>query len=101
MASLNQALAWYREARVAMRSAGVVFAQEDEQTALRVLERAFDAARAQASVLALEKGPATETQQADGQRAAKREQVTGSFFKHPPVEARADAPRRVEPGAAA
>ncbi len=79
IASLNQTLAWYREARGAMRAAGVVFAQEDEQTALRVLERAFDAARAQATVLALEKGSATETQQAEGQRAAKREQVTAAL----------------------
>ncbi len=79
MGSLNQTLTWYREARVAIRAAGVVFAQEDEQTAFRVLERAFDAARAQASVLALEKGSATETQQAEGQRAAKREQVTAAL----------------------
>ncbi len=79
MTSLNQALAWYRQARVGMRAAGVIFAQEDEQTALRVLERAFDAARAQASVLDLEKGPATEAQQADGPQAAKREQVTAAI----------------------
>jgi len=34
IASLNQTLAWYREARVAMRAVGTVFAREDEQTAL-------------------------------------------------------------------
>jgi hypothetical protein len=51
LASLNQTLGWYREARVAMQAAGVVFATQDEQTALAVLRRAFDIARAEAAVL--------------------------------------------------
>src|SRR5262249_13122452 len=53
LASLNRAMAWYRQARIVMRSidgAGV-FASTDEQTAVRLLGRAFDAARAQAALL--------------------------------------------------
>jgi Mechanosensitive ion channel len=54
-AALDQTLAWYQRARVAMRAindaAGPLFAREDEQAVLRVLERAFDAARAQAAIL--------------------------------------------------
>ncbi len=42
LASLTKTLAWYREARVAMRGAGTVFGREDEQTALAVVRRAFD-----------------------------------------------------------
>src|SRR5262249_6624149 len=46
-ASLDQTLAWYQKARVAMRAindaAGPLFAREDEQAVLRALERAFDA----------------------------------------------------------
>ena len=64
IASLNQTLAWYREARVAMRAVGTVFAREDEQTALAVLRRAFETARAQAAVLAAGSGPAPAAQNA-------------------------------------
>ncbi len=50
LASLNGALAWYQQARVAMQSmeggAG--------QTAVAILQRAFDVARAQAAALAAE-----------------------------------------------
>jgi len=50
LASLNGALAWYQQARVAMQSmeggAG--------QTAVAILQRAFDVARAQAAALATE-----------------------------------------------
>jgi hypothetical protein len=60
-----------------MRASGGLFAQEDEQTALGALERAFEAARAQAAVLGLEKGP-QEAQQAESQQATKREQVTAA-----------------------
>jgi len=56
LAQLNQTLAWYQEARSVMRSVneagGLFFGREDEQTVLRVLQRAFDVARAQAEVLA-------------------------------------------------
>jgi hypothetical protein len=80
IAALNQTLAWYREARVAMRAVGTVFAREDEQTALAVLRRAFETARAQAAVLAAGSGPAPEAQQAKaGPLAGKRAQVNAAI----------------------
>jgi hypothetical protein len=55
MFSLDQSLVWYQQARVSMRSinetAGSLFAREDEQTVLRILERAFEKARAQSALL--------------------------------------------------
>jgi len=58
LASLNGALAWYQQARVAMQSVdgGTGFAdlREDRQTALAVLKSAFDLARAQAAALDVE-----------------------------------------------
>src|SRR4051794_22772795 len=58
LASLNGALAWYQQARVAMQSvesgAGFADLREDRQTALAILKSAFDRARAQADALALE-----------------------------------------------
>ena len=52
--SLNRAMSWYREARIVMRSVdgSGVFGHADEQTALRVVGRAFDVARAEAALLA-------------------------------------------------
>jgi hypothetical protein len=80
IASLNQTLAWYREARVAMRAVGTVFAREDEQTALAVLRRAFETARAQAAVLAAGSGPATAPQPAEaGPLAKKRAEVNAAI----------------------
>src|SRR5262249_10032982 len=52
IASLDQTLGWYRDARLAMRGVGSLFGREDEQTALAVLRRAFETARAQAALLA-------------------------------------------------
>ena len=57
MAPLQRSIAWYQDARGAMRSIrGVVgdFDRGEEQTAHRALERAFDVARARAAVLAHE-----------------------------------------------
>ena len=71
LASLNRAMAWYRQARIVMRSIDGtgVFASTDEQTAVRLLGRAFDAARAQAALLGRETGaPAS----ADGRRGERR-----------------------------
>jgi hypothetical protein len=80
IASLNQTLAWYREARVAMRAVGTVFAREDEQTALAVLRRAFETARAQAAVLAAASGPTPTAQRADaGPLAGKRAQLNAAI----------------------
>jgi hypothetical protein len=71
VASLNRAMAWYRQARIVMRSIDGtgVFASTDEQTAVRLLGRAFDAARAQAALLGRETdAPAS----ADGRRGERR-----------------------------
>jgi hypothetical protein len=74
LASLNQAMAWYRQARIVMRSIDGtgVFASTDEQTAVRLLGRAFDAARAQAALLDRETdAPAS----ADGRRRERRKKL--------------------------
>jgi hypothetical protein len=56
IAQLNEAVGWYRDATHAMRSIDSVtsdlYRRQDTQTALRILQRAFDAARARAAVLA-------------------------------------------------
>src|SRR5688500_9372849 len=55
MRPLNDALTWYRQARVVMRSAadsgGGLFAREGEDLALRLLQRGFDVARAKAALV--------------------------------------------------
>ncbi len=62
-ASLNRALAWYRQSQVVLRSAsavtGPLLAGEDERTALRILQRAFDAAHAEAALVGQEGQPAS------------------------------------------
>ena len=57
LASLNRAMAWYRQARIVMRSVdgSGVFGHADEQTALRLVGRAFDVARAEAALLGRDK----------------------------------------------
>jgi hypothetical protein len=50
LASLNRAIAWYRQARIVMRSVDGS-GHADEQTALRLVGRAFDVARAEAALL--------------------------------------------------
>ena len=54
LASLNRAMTWYRQARIVMRSVdgSGVFGRADEQTALHLVGRAFDVARAEAALLA-------------------------------------------------
>src|SRR5262247_1526526 len=53
IASLNRAMTWYRQARIVMRSVdgSGVFGHADEQTALHLVGRAFDVARAEAALL--------------------------------------------------
>lgn len=55
VASVGQALAWYQQARATMRAinstADPLFAREDHETVLRLLQRAFDAAHAEAALL--------------------------------------------------
>ena len=52
---LKRVLAWYQQARSAMQSAndavGGLIVREDEQSLLRVVQRAFDVARAQATLV--------------------------------------------------
>jgi hypothetical protein len=57
LASLNRAMTWYRQARIVMRSVdgSGVFGHADEQTALRLVGRAFDVARAEAALLGRDK----------------------------------------------
>ena len=56
MSSLQRALAWYQDARVDMQELRNVLDTDvdrgEEQTALRVVQRAFDAARARAALVA-------------------------------------------------
>lgn len=69
LASLNGALAWYPQARVAMQSVeggpGFADLREDRQTAVTILKAAFDLARAQAAALAVEPAAATSEAAAD------------------------------------
>jgi hypothetical protein len=71
MASLNRAMTWYRQSRIAMRSVDTagVFGRSDEQTAVRLLGRAFDAARAAAAVLDRDEAGSSST---DGRTAARK-----------------------------
>jgi hypothetical protein len=82
MAPLQRTLAWYQDARVAMQSVRAVLASDfdrgEEQTARRVVLRAFDAARARAAVLAHDDpgdGPAAP---ARPNRARRRAQIEAS-----------------------
>jgi len=80
MASLNETIAWYREARLAMRGLSSVFGREDEQTALAVLRAAFEKARAQATLLSAGGRGAASVQPADaGPLAGKRTEVEAAI----------------------
>ena len=76
LTALRRMLAWYQQARLAMQSAndaaGSLVVREDEQTVLRVLQRAFDVARARAALLAQSgaRGPSAATPASA--RAARR-----------------------------
>jgi len=69
LASLNGALAWYQQARVAMQSvesgAGFADLREDRQTALAILKSAFERARAQAAALTAQPSAAVGDASAD------------------------------------
>jgi len=78
--SLNQTLAWYRETRVTTRAVGTIFAREDEPTALAVLRRAFETARAEAAFLALGDGSAPAPTRAEARPlATKRLEVQAAI----------------------
>jgi hypothetical protein len=77
--SLYQTLAWYREARQAMRDVGSVFGREDEETAVAVLRAAFETARAQTALLA-EGTPAESPRPAEtGPLAGKRSEIQAAI----------------------
>ena len=74
---LNQTASWYRETRAVPRTS---LAREDDQTALAVLQRAFDTARAQAALVATEKKPSTGEQVAEAApRVGKRAEITATI----------------------
>ena len=85
LAPLQRTLAWYQGARLAMQSIGNAldadFTRGEQQTAQRVLQRAFDTARARAA-LAERAGP---TENADAQsrqsRAARAAQLKASVAR--------------------
>ena len=74
MASLNRAMTWYRQARIVMRAVegSGVFGPADEQTALRLLGRAFDVAHAEAALLGRDNATASG---AGGRRAEEQKKI--------------------------
>jgi hypothetical protein len=105
LASLNASIEWYRQARVTMRevnrSAGALFAQEDQETARQALQRAFAVARARAALLKQAPDPATKPP-AQERLAAARAQLEASITAEAqrasrgPARERAAARRRLE-----
>jgi hypothetical protein len=75
LASLNRAMAWYRQARIVMRSVdgSGVFGHADEQTALRLVGRAFDVTRAEAALLRRDQTAASGAVDRRAEEQTKRE----------------------------
>ena len=82
MVPLQRTLAWYQEARVAMQSIRSVLDTDvdrgEVEIAHRVLERAFDVARARAAILA-EDRPGSPTAPSRHARADRRVQLTAAI----------------------
>ena len=80
LASLNRAMTWYRQARIVMRSVdgSGVFGHADEQTALRLVGRAFDVARAEAALLGRDSAAASG---AAGRRAEEQKKLEAAVRK--------------------
>lgn len=80
LSALKRTLAWYQQAGIAMQSAnevaGGLIVRENEQTLLRVVQRAFDVAKARAALLA-RSGTTTPTASASPatERAERRAQL--------------------------
>jgi hypothetical protein len=95
MASLERVLAWYQDARLVMQAArGVLdsdLARDEEQTALRALQRAFDAARARAAVLAQDERAGGPGASPRGQRAERRATLQAAIRQSERDIARLDA----------
>jgi hypothetical protein len=80
LASLNRAMTWYRQARIVMRSVdgSGVFGHADEQTALRLVGRAFDVARAEAALLGRDSAAVSG---AGGRRAEEQKKLEAAVRK--------------------
>src|SRR5262249_56523125 len=95
-ASLNRAMTWYRRARIVMRSVdgSGVFGHADEQTALRLVGRAFDVARAEAALLARDTVAASG---ATDRRAEEQKQLEATVRQEEQAVERLPARVRAEP----
>jgi hypothetical protein len=85
LTALNQALDWYRQARIVMRSVssaggGILFSRDDEQIALRLLARAFETARAQAALVAAEANRAPDSN--NTRPASARTRILAEMRQH-------------------
>jgi hypothetical protein len=96
LASLNRATTWYRQARIVMRSVdgSSMFGHADEQTALRLVSRAFDVAHAEAVLLARVSGPPSD---ASGPRAEQQKKLEATIHQGEREVARLRARIRAEP----
>ena len=105
MASLQRALAWYQDARVDMQELRNVldtdFDRGEEQTAQRVVQRAFDAARARAALVARRARPGTqEAAPRAGARADRRAELKAAIEREEREVARLRAQARASTAAA-
>jgi Mechanosensitive ion channel len=96
LASLNRAMTWYRQARIVMRSVdgSGVFGHADEQTALRLVSRAFDVAHAEAALIARTSAAPAGT---GGQRAEQQKKIEAAIHQGEQQVARLRARIRAEP----
>src|SRR5215831_6097826 len=95
IASLNRAMTWYRQARIVMRSVdgSGVFGHADEQTALRLVGRAFDVAHAEAALIARTSAPPADT---GGPRAEQQKKLETAIHQGEREVARLRARIRAE-----
>jgi hypothetical protein len=95
--SLNRSMSWYRQARIVMRSidGSGVFGHADAQTALRLLGRAFDVARAEAALLGRDSAASSG---AGGRRAEQQKQLEAAIHQGERDVERLRARLRAEPG---
>jgi hypothetical protein len=96
LASLNRAMTWYSQARIVMRSldGSGVFGHADEQTALRLVGRAVDVARAEAALLGRD---ATAASDATGRRAEEQKKLEAAVRQGETDVERLRARVRAEP----
>jgi hypothetical protein len=85
MVPLQRTLAWYRDARATMQSIRSVLDTDvdrgEVEIAHRVLQRAFDVARARAAILADDRSGSPTAPSRDA-RADRREQLTAAIERH-------------------